>query len=519
VSVDGGRSWSSWHNQPTAQLYHVSTDERFPYWVYGPQQDAGAVGLPSRTTTNDGITMEQFKEVTVGGESQNIAPDPLDPQIVYGGTVDKLDTRTEQTRSIDPTAPHPDQWRTTWTLPLAFSHRDPRVLYFSRQKIFRTDDGGEHWTVISPDLTREKPAVPATLDSSSARHDLGLGPRRGVVYSLAPSYLADHELWAGTDDGLVWRTRDDGEHWANVTPSALTPWSKVGIIEPSHFDAQTCYLAVDRHRLDDRRPYIYRTRDGGRSWQLVVAGIAAGHFVNAVREDPARRGLLYAATEEGVTVSFDDGDHWQPLQLNLPATSVRDFAVYKNDLIVATHGRGFWVIDDISPLRQITDAVIAADAVLFKPSDAVNVVQGDENGTPLQQDEPQAENPPAGAVIDYYLKAAATGPVTLEILDASGASLHLFSTEVTAEPAPTRRGIPNVSPLWRLAPEPFSGAAGMHRVVWLPVAPAPRGQAGGGGGGFGRRATPLTGTFTAKLTVNGQSYTQTFSVKADPTAE
>jgi hypothetical protein len=238
-----------------------------------------------------------------------------------------------------------------------------------------------------------------------------------------------------------------------------------------------------------------------------------------VKEDPARKGLLFAGTERGAFISFDDGDHWQPLQLNLPATSVRDFAVYKNDLIVATHGRGFWVIDDISPLRQITDAVIAADAVLFKPSDAINVIQGDENGTPLQKDEPQAENPPEGAVIDYYLKTAATGPVTLEILDASGASVHTFSTVASPPAPPARRGLPSVSPLWRPAPEPFSGAAGMHRVRWVPVAPVPPGQGGGGGGGFGRRSTPLTGTFTAKLTANGQSYTQTFSVKADPTAE
>jgi len=513
VSVDGGRSWSSWHNQPTAQLYHVSTDERFPYWVYGPQQDAGAVGLPSRTTTNDGITMEQFKEVTVGGESQNIAPDPLDPQIVYGGTVDKLDTRTEQTRSIDPTAPHPDQWRTTWTLPLAFSHRDPRVLYFSRQKIFRTDDGGEHWTIISTDLTREKPAVPATLDSSSARHDLGLGTRRGVVYSLAPSYLADHELWAGTDDGLVWRTRDDGEHWANVTPSALTPWSKVGIIEPSHFDAQTCYLAVDRHRLDDRRPYIYRTRDGGRSWQLVVAGIAAGHFVNAVREDPARRGLLYAATEEGVTVSFDDGDHWQPLQLNLPVTSVRDLVVHDGDLVIATHGRGIWILDDASPLRQLDAKNAAAPAWLLQPDTAYRVRPAGFTGTPLQKDEPTAPNPPSGATIDYVLAKPASQPVTLEIHDGSGQLVErISSADTVAKPDPARM---RTAPQWIVPAPHLDATAGMHRIVWpLQYAPPPGRTAEGPRGGGGVWAPP--GDYKVTLSVDGKALERTLTLAPDP---
>jgi hypothetical protein len=341
-----------------------------------------------------------------------------------------------------------------------------------------------------------------------------------VIYAVSPSPLRAPMVWIGTDDGFIQVTSDDGKTWQNVTPAALTAWSRVTMIEASHFDVNAAYASVDRHQLQDFEPYIYRTRDQGKTWQAITAGLPAGVYVHVVKEDPARKGLLFAGTERGAFISFDDGDHWQPLQLNLPVTSVRDFAVYKNDLIVATHGRGFWVIDDISPLRQITDAMLAADAVLFKPADAINVIQGDENGTPLQKDEPQAENPPEGAVIDYYLKAQATGPVTLEILDASGASLHTFSTVASPPAAPARRGIPNVSPLWRPTPEPFSGAAGMHRVLWVPVAPVPPGQSGGagGGGGFGRRATRITGTFTAKLTVNGQSYTQTFTVKPDPTA-
>ena len=359
------------------------------------------MALPSRTSSRDGINMRHFREITAGGEAQNVAPDPLDPDLIYGGTVEKLDLRTEQTQEVDPTLAYPDLYRSVWTLPLAFSHRDPHVLYFGRQRVFRTADGGRHWDVISPDLSREAPGAPANLDPVTAAHDLGTGPRRGVVYALAPSRLADGELWAGTDDGLIWRTRDDGGHWQDVTPAALTPWSKVGILDPSHFDADTVYAAVDRHRLEDRRPYIYRTHDGGKSWQLIVDGIAPDHFVNAVREDPVRRGLLYAATELGMYVSFDDGDHWQPLQLNLPPTSVRDIDVHGDDVVIGTHGRGIWILDGVGPLRQLDAEVAAAPAWLFQPAAAYRVRPEGFAGTPLPLDEPRGENPPAGAWIDY----------------------------------------------------------------------------------------------------------------------
>jgi hypothetical protein len=326
-------------------------------------------------------------------------------------------------------------------------------------------------------------------------------------------------VWVGTDDGLIQVTTDDGATWRDVTPHAVGAWSRVTSVEASHFDFNAAYATVDRHQLQDFEPYVYRTRDQGRTWEPIVAGLPRGVYVHVVKEDPARRGLLFAGTERGAFVSLDDGDHWQPLQLNLPATSVRDFQVYRNDLIVATHGRGFWVIDDVSPLRQVTDEVLRAEAYLFKPADAVYVPQGGDNGTPMQKDEPMASNPPDGAVMDYYLGSGVSGAVTLEIVDAAGTVVRTFSSAPGAQQGAAGRGagIPRVSPLWRPSPEPFSGAAGFHRVVWRPVAPPPAG-AGGGGGGFGGRGPTrfLYGGFTARLTAGGKTYSQDFSVLPEP---
>jgi len=510
VSVNGGRTWSSWFNQPTGQFYHVITDNQFPYWVYGAQQDSGAARIPSRTSTIDGITLMDFRETTAGGESDNIAPDPKDPAILYGSRVERLDTRTHQTQSIDPTLAYPGNDRRTWTLPLVFSPRDPRVLYFASQRLFRTDDGGQHWTVISPDLTRENPPVPPNLDPVTAADKAQPGPRQGVIYAIAPSRMIDHDIWAGTDDGQIWRTHDEGGHWENVTPAALTPWSKVGIIDASHFDGQTAYAAIDRHRLDDFKAYIYRTHDGGKSWQLAASGI--GETVNVVREDPVRRGMLYAGTERGVYVSFDDGDHWQTLQLNLPTTSVRDIDIHGDDVVIATHGRAFWAIDNVTPLRQ--DA--PAGDFLFKPAVAVRERPAGFTGSPMPKDEPMAPNPPFGAYIDYVIRSAAAQPVTVEILDASDALVRRYSSADVPSALDLKRL--GTAPEWFTTPSTVSAAPGMHRFVWPLHYPAPAGLAGrrSGSGAFSDGIWAPPGNYKVVLTVNGQKFMQPLTVVPDP---
>ncbi len=516
VSLDDGKTWSSWYNQPIAQIYHVTTDNRFPYWVYGAQQDSGAAALPSRTNTIDGIGMMQFREITAGGESGYLAVDPRNFNYVYGsdygGGVDRLDIATGQTQSVGPTLAYPGLYRSVWTMPLAFSPADTHALYFGNQKIFRTTDGGRHWSIISPDLSRPNPGVPSNLDAVTAVDASVKTPRRGVIYSIAPSPLKADLIWAGTDDGLVWVTHDTGKHWLNVTPPSLTPWSKVAIIEAGHFSADTAYLAVDRHRLNDYQPYIYVTHDGGKSWKLRVSGIPDGSFVNVVREDPVKPGLLYAGTEMGIYVSFDDGAHWQSLQQNLPVTSVRDIDVHDGDLVIATHGRGFWIMDDVAPLRQLTAKVAQAPAWLFKPAPAYRVLPAGFTGTPLPVDEPHADNPPLGAYIDYYLKSPAYTPVTLDIYDMLGNPVQHFSSDTPPQKIDLSKI--NSTPDWVMRPTPLSASVGVHRFVWdlryaLPPALKSHGQAGGG-------LWVVPGKYTLKLSVNGKSYSQPLTVLEDP---
>ncbi|HJU28544.1 MAG TPA: hypothetical protein VJ718_05210 [Candidatus Binataceae bacterium] len=516
ITLDGGKTWSSWYNQPTAQIYHVSTDDRFPYWVYGAQQDSGAVALPSRTDSGDGITMEQFREITAGGESGMIAPDPDDPHIVYGGSyggsVAKLDMRSGQTRDVDPTLAYPEiHFRAAWTLPLAFSKRDKKVLYFANQRLFRTADGGNHWTPISPDLTRAAPEAPRNLDAPTASDYDPVSKRRGVIYTIAPSPLRAQALWVGTDDGLVWRTDDGGMHWRQVTPKTLTPWSKIAGIELSRFDPEIAYLAVDRHRLDDDAPYIYRTDDGGGSWTRIDAGIPKDSFVNVVREDPAREDLLYAGTEKGVYVSFDNGAQWRSLQQNLPMTSVRDIDVHGDDLVIATHGRGFWIMDDITALRQ-TNVAHAASVVLFKPAAAIRVRPSRFIGTPMPKDEPMAANPPDGAIIDYVLPKAIKGPVTLTVFDAQDHKIRSFSSaDKLTEPNPAKL---KFAPEWVPLSMILSAAPGMHRFVWNLHYPKPPTAPQDDSKTDGVWAPP--GDYTVALSVDGRDYRQPLIVKPDP---
>jgi photosystem II stability/assembly factor-like uncharacterized protein len=510
-------TWSSWYNQPIAQIYHLSVDPRFPYWVTGAQQDSGSVAIRSRGKFGE-ISMRDWEPIGAGGESGYTAGDPLHPGTIYGGQGSRYNLELNQFVPGTTSPEGPEPARTDWSQPLVLSKANPRALYYANQFLFKSTDGAESWSRISPDLTRPEPGVPANLDAAAAA-DVGANKQRGVIYTVAPSPLLVPMVWVGTDDGLIHVSTDDGETWKDVTPPDVGAWSRVTGVEASHFDFNTAYASVDRHQLEDFDPYIYRTRDMGRSWTRITEGLPRGVYVHVVREDPERSGLLFAGTERGAFVSFDDGDQWQPLQLDLPTTSVRDFEVYGNDLIVATHGRGFWVIDDISVLRQIDDAVLSADVHLFEPAGVTLVGQGRDNGTPFQKGEPQAENPPDGAYIAYYLKRDANGPVTLEVLAEDGTVHGTFTNQPSPEQGAPGRGrgradgIPRTSALWRPEPEPFRTDAGMHRVAWIPNT--------GGRRGFGRRGPQrpvvrLPGTFTAKLTVNGRSQTQLFTVKPNP---
>jgi photosystem II stability/assembly factor-like uncharacterized protein len=511
VSLNGGATWSSWYNQPTAQLYHVTADNRNPYWLYGAQQDSGAIASPSRSVDYSSISFRDEHPIAVGGESGMLAPDPLDSNIVYGGNVERFDWRTQQTQNIAPSISRFGPFRQTWTLPLVFSAADPKRLYFSHQVLFETRDGGKTWAQISPDLTREAPGVPANLDPNTAKYGLD-SPRKGVIYSLAPSPLDANTVWAGTDDGLIHITHDDGKTWKNVTPSALTPWSKVGILEASHFDPQTAYAAIDRHRLDDRHAYIYRTRDGGATWQQVARGIPDGAFVNAVREDSKQKGLLFAGTELGAYISLNDGDDWQSLQLNLPVASIRDFVVHGDDLAVATHGRSFWILDNITPLRQLVTTKPNTDLVLFKPASATRIRPSNDQGTPIPPEIAHADNPTPGAAIDYYLREDLSSPLTLELHDARGKLVRRYSTDdkITAIDEKNLEW-----PLyWVKPPQVLSNKKGMHRFYWdlhhtSPV-PGPVSRRGGGG------VWVLPGTYQVKLTGANQTVTQALTITMDP---
>lgn len=527
VSLDGGASWSEWYNQPTGQFYHLAADDRFPYWVYAGQQDSGTVGIASRSDYGS-ITFRDWHPVG-GDERDDDLPDPNDPNIVYssglGGRISRWDARNGQVRNVTPwpvssygqrqTAV---KYRYTWITPLAITRK---ALYAGAQVLFRSEDRGEHWRVISPDLTRdhELPApLPARCGGNVAVQDAG-DCGYGVIFNIAPSPLSEAQVWVGTDNGRVQLTRDGGAHWRNVTPPGLPAWARVNTVEPSARDKATAYVAADNHRQDDFAPYAWRTHDFGRTWTAIGAGLPAGHFVAVVRADPVRAGLLYAGTDAGVYVSFDDGDHWQPLQRNLPQAWVRDLLVKGNDLIAATQGRAIWVLDDLTPLRQWAPTRATR---LYTPATAYRVHPNNNKDTPLPLETAVGENPPPGAVIDYELAPDNVGPVVIEIRDAADALVRRYASD---DVAPARGAEQYFADVWLQPARALPATPGPHRLIWDLRRPRPRAA----GYEFSiaavpGRDTPTTpagayaapGRYTIVLKAGGHDYRAPLLLRPDP---
>ncbi len=523
ITMDGGKSWSSESNQPTAQFYHIATDNRFLYRLYGAQQDNSTVSIASRT--DDGVIDRPDWYPVGGGESGFVAPYPPDPDIVYAGSYDGLITRYNKKngdeRDINSWPENPMgrgagdlKYRFQWTAPIALSPLDPNALYHGAQMVLKSTDQGQTWEAISPDLTRndkskqQSSGGPIMKDNTSVEY-------YDTVFAIAPSPLEKDQIWVGTDDGLVHLTRDGGSHWANITPKEMPEWAMVSLIDPSTREAGTAYLAVDAHRLDNFHPCIFKTNDFGKTWTKITNGLPDGAFVHAVREDPKHKGLLFAGTETGIYVSFDDGGRWQPLQMNLPRAPIHDLAIHGDDLIVATHGRAFWILDDIAPLRQMSGIATEDEVHLYDPSVAYRFRGG--GGFSLQPGVPVAANPPNGAIIDYSLKTVSKEPSTLEILDGNGKLIRKYTSkkEREHEEADDDEGFGRGGGATALPLE-----AGLNRFVWdLRYDPPSRvpGAVSWGGRPVGPLVVP--GKYQVKLTVGGKNFTAPLEIKEDPRIE
>ena len=527
ITVNGGQTWSSWYNQPTAQFYHVATDDQYPYWVYGGQQESGSAGVSSRGDTG-AILAKDWR--TVGLEEYGYAaPDPLDSNLIYGGKLSRFDKRTGQVQNIMPEALRSGKYRFLRTAPVIFSTVDQHMLLFAGNVVFKTLNGGQSWDVISPDLSREKWDVPDNVGIYKTK-EMETMLRRGVVYTVAPSYKDVKTIWAGTDDGLIHVTRNGGLSWQNVTPPELKSWAKVSLIDAGRFDANTAYAAINTFRLDDLRPHILRTHDGGKTWKEIVKGLPNGGIVNSVREDPVRKGLLFCGTEQAVYFSTDDGENWQTLRLNMPATSIRDLVIHDDDIAVGTHGRSFWILDDITPLRQISNmksllgdfSTASSAAHLFAPQLATRVKRSVHTDTPFPPEEPAGQNPPDGAIINYYLKEPAKTPVVLEITDAAGKLVRRFASD--DKPLDVDVNKLRFPTYWIRPPQILKNEAGMQRFVWDLMYPNPPSD------GYDLpisaiyKDTPfvpqglavLPGIYTVTLTVDGKSFSQKLKVRMDP---
>ncbi|HEX5460790.1 MAG TPA: hypothetical protein VFX20_12550 [Steroidobacteraceae bacterium] len=470
VTVNDGKTWSSWYNEPTAQFYHLAADNRFPYWIYSGQQDSGSVGTASRSDYG-AITFRDWHPVG-GDERDYMLPDPDNPDLVFGsgmgGRLSRYDATTGEVANVTPwpiltygAKPTTVKYRYGWVTPMAFTPTQPHALLFGAQVLFRSTDEGNHWDIISPDLTGKEADAQNCEGQVSGEQARACG--YGVISAIAPSPKTAGLIWVGTDSGLIQLTRDDGQHWQNVTPPTLKPWQKVSSLDASALDPATAYAAIDDHRLDEFHPHVLRTHDYGRTWKEVDSGLPAGQFVPVVRADTVRHGLLYAGTSEGVYLSLDDGDHWQTLQLNLPKAMVNDLLIHDHDLIAATQGRSIWVLDDVTPLRQLSAAVLSSPAHLFAPEVAWRVHPNNNKDTPLPPETPEGQNPPAGAVIDYWLGKDTQGPVTLEVYSFTGQLVRRFASD---EAEPRIRAERYFDEEWLRPAERLSAAPGMHRFVW-----------------------------------------------------